>query len=252
MYGDLKDKVALVTGGGRDIGRAIACKLAESGASVAVNYRSSKKEAEATVATIVERGGQAVAIQADVSRSDDVERLVAETASALGNPIHILVNNAGGLIARKKVAEMDEAFWDEVMAVNLKSVFLVTKATLPYMADGGVIVNLSSLAARDGGGGGSIAYATSKGGVLTMTRGLAKELSPRSIRVNSVSPGLINTTFHDTFTPDAVRETVAAKTAVGREGEAADVANAVVFLASEASAYINGESVEINGGLYFI
>ncbi len=252
MYGDLKDKVALVTGGGRDIGRAIACKLAESGASVAVNYRSSKKEAEATVATIVERGGQAVAIQADVSRSDDVERLVAETASALGNPIHILVNNAGGLIARKKVLEMDEAFWDEVMAVNLKSVFLVTKATLPYMADGGAIVNLSSLAARDGGGGGSIAYAASKGGVLTMTRGLAKELSPRSIRVNSVSPGLINTTFHDTFTPDAVRETVAAKTAVGREGEAADVANAVVFLASEASAYINGESVEINGGLYFI
>ncbi len=252
MYDDLKDKVAIVTGGGRDIGRAIACKLAESGASVAVNYRSSRKEAEATVATIMQRGGQAVALQADVSRSADVERLVAETANALGNPIHVLVNNAGGLLARKKVIEMDEAFWDAVMAVNLKSVFLVTKATIPYMADGGVIVNLSSLAARDGGGGGSVAYATSKGGVLTMTRGLAKELSSLGIRVNCVSPGLINTTFHDTFTPDEVRKNVAAKTAVGREGESEDVANAVVFLASDASAYINGESVEVNGGLYFI
>ncbi len=252
MYDDLKGKVALVTGGGRDIGKAIAWKLAESGVSVAVNYRSSKKEAEATVAAIVERGGRAVAIQADVARAAEVERLVAETARALGDPIHILVNNAGGLIARKKVVEMDEAFWDEVMAVNLKSVFLVAKAALPCMVDGGAIVNLSSLAARDGGGGGSIAYATSKGGVLTMTRGLAKELSPRRIRVNCVSPGLINTTFHDTFTPDAVRKNVAAKTAAGREGASADVANAVVFLASDASAYINGESVEINGGLYFI
>ena len=252
MYDDLKGKVALVTGGGRDIGRAIAWKLAESGVSVAVNYRSSKKEAEATVAAIVERGGRAVAIQADVSRADEAERLVAETVRALGRPMHILVNNAGGLIARRKVAEMDEAFWDKVMAVNLKSVFLVARAALPCMADGGAIVNLSSLAARDGGGGGAIAYATAKGGVLTMTRGLAKELSPRKIRVNCVSPGLINTTFHDTFTPDAARKNVAAKTAVGREGESADVANAVVFLASEASAYINGESLEINGGLYFI
>ena len=251
MYDDLKGKVALVTGGGRDIGRAIARKLAESGVAVAVNYRSSEKEAEATVAAIVERGGRAVAIQADVTRAAEVERLVAETAAALGDPIHILVNNAGGLLARKKVAEMDEAFWDAVMAVNLKSVFLATRAALPRMADGGVIVNLSSLAARDGGGGGAIAYATAKGGVLTMTRGLAKELSARTIRVNCVSPGLINTTFHDTFTPDDARKNVAAKTAAGREGESADVANAVVFLASEASAYINGESVEINGGLYF-
>ena len=252
MHIDLTGKVAIVTGGGRDIGKAVALGLAESGAAVAIHYRSSKEEAEASVTSIAQGGGRAVAIQADVTRMTDVERLVAETADVLGGPIHILVNNVGGLIARKSVVEMDESFWDEVMAVNLKSVFLMTKVTLPHMADGGAIVNLSSLAARDGGGGGAVAYATSKGGVLTMTRGLAKELSSRRIRVNCVSPGLIDTTFHDTFTPDAVRRNVAAKTAAGREGKAMDVANTVVFLASDASAYVNGESVEVNGGLYFI
>jgi 3-oxoacyl-[acyl-carrier protein] reductase len=120
------------------------------------------------------------------------------------------------------------------------------------MADGGAIVNLSSLAARDGGGGGALAYSSAKGAVLTFTRGLAKELAPRHIRVNCVSPGLIATTFHDTFTAPAVRQAVAGRTAVGREGSAQDVANAVAFLASPSAAYITGESLEINGGLYFV
>lgn len=248
---DLTGRVALVTGGGRDIGKAIALKLAACGAAVAINYYQSNDEAEATVAAIREKGGTATALQADVTRAEDVERLVGAVRRQLGPAIHILVNNAGGILGRKLITEMEEAHWDAVMNVNLKSVFLVTKAALPFMADGGAIVNNASLAARNGGGTGAVAYAASKGAVLTMTRGLAKELSTRQIRVNCVSPGLIDTTFHDTFTPDEVRRRVAASTAVGREGTADDVANAVAFLASEAAAYINGESVEINGGLYF-
>ena len=247
----LDNKVALVTGAGRDIGRAIALELAAAGASVIVNYRASADGAQSTVDAIKDGGGQAVAMQADVTNADEAQRLAQDSAAAFGGSIDILVNNAGGLLARKKIDEMDEAFWDAVMAVNLKSVFLVTQAALPFIPEGGSIVNVGSLAARDGGGGGSVAYATSKGGVLTMTRGLSKELGPRRIRVNCVSPGLINTTFHDTFTPDAVRKMVAGKTSVGREGESEDVARVVAFLASDAAAYVNGESVEINGGLYF-
>jgi 3-oxoacyl-[acyl-carrier protein] reductase len=197
-------------------------------------------------------GGKAIAVRADVSKGLDAKRLVAETCKAFGDTIHILVNNAGGLVARKKMEEMDEAFWDSVIALNLKSVFVTTKAALPHFADGGAIVNLSSLAARDGGGGGALAYSSAKGAVLTLTRGLSKELAPRRIRVNCVAPGMIATTFHDTFTPAEVRKTVASRTSVGREGSAEDVANAVVFLASDKSAYITGESIEINGGLYFV
>jgi len=147
---------------------------------------------------------------------------------------------------------MDEAFWDNVLALNLKSVFLVTKAVVPLMPEGSTIVNLASLAARDGGGGGALAYSAAKGAVLTLTRGLSKELAPKKIRVNCVSPGMIDTTFHDTFTSPEVRKTVASRTSLGREGTPDDVANAVLFLASDASAYITGESIEINGGIYFV
>ena len=251
MQVDLKGRVAIVTGGARDIGRAIVLKLADAGASVAVNYYSSADAAKALVAEVKSRGGDAVAIRANVSEPREASRLVEATRAALGDTIHILVNNAGGLVARKTMAEMDEAFWDGVMALNLKSVFLMSQAVLPHFADGGAIVNLSSLAARDGGGGGALAYSTAKGGVLTFTRGLSKELAPRKIRVNCVSPGMIATTFHDTFTKPEVRKAVAGRTSIGREGTSEDVANAVVFLASDASAYITGESIEINGGLYF-
>ena len=252
MHISLQGKTALVTGGGRDIGAAIATRLGEAGASVIINYYSSAAAAEATAEAINGSGGKAITVQADVTRDSQVKRLLKESSNAFGGSLDILVNNAGGLLARKKIDEMKEAFWDAVMDVNLKSVFLVTRAALPFMKPGAAIVNVGSLAARDGGGGGSVAYATAKGGVLTLTRGMAKELAARRIRVNCVSPGLINTTFHDTFTPDAVREMVSKRTAVGREGESEDVANAVVFLASEEAAYINGESVEINGGLYFV
>lgn len=252
MESDLKGKVALVTGSARDIGRAIVLGLAARGAAVAVNYHSSEGEANEVVREVESRGGRAIAIRADVTTAANADALVAATRDALGGSIDILVNNAGGLLARKKLDEMDEAFWDAVLALNLKSVFLVTKAVVPHMPAGGAIVNLSSLAARDGGGSGALAYSAAKGGVLTLTRGLSRELAPKKIRVNCVSPGMIDTTFHDTFTPDEVRKAVASRTSIGREGTSEDVANAVVFLATDQSAYITGESIEINGGLYFV
>jgi 3-oxoacyl-[acyl-carrier protein] reductase len=252
LTADLTGKVALVTGGARDIGRAVVSKLAECGASVAINYNTSETRARELTTELESRGVRAVAIRADVSTARGARDLVDKACDALGGRIDILVNNAGGLVARKKLEEMDEAFLDTVIAINLKSVFFVTQAAVPRMNDGGTVVNLSSLAARDGGGGGSTAYAAAKGAVLTLTRGLSKELAPRRIRVNCVSPGMIDTTFHDTFTPPEVRKTVASRTAIGREGKPEDVANAIVFLASSESSYITGESIEINGGLYFV
>ena len=252
MQADLSGKVAIVTGGARDIGRAAVLKLAGAGAAVAINYFSSADRANALVQEVTSAGGRAVAIRADVTRAEDAERLVSETRAAFGEKIDILVNNAGGLVARRKLEEIDGAFWDEVMDLNFKSVFLMTRAALPYLAEGGAVVNLASLAGRDGGGGGALVYAAAKGGVLTLTRGLAKELAPRKVRVNCVSPGMIDTTFHDLHTKPEIREATAARTLVGRQGTPEDVANAILFLASDASAYINGESVEINGGLYFV
>ena len=248
---DLSGKVALVTGGARDIGRATVLQLAQAGAAVAINYFGSEERANALAQQITNGGGKAIAIKADVTKQDQIEAMVANVAQQLGK-IDVLVNNAGGLLARKKLDEMDEAFIDDVVAINFKSMLLVTRAALPHMNDGATIVNLSSLAAHDGGGPSSIVYAAPKGAVLTATRGLSKELAGRKIRVNCVSPGMINTTFHDTFTKPEARAATAARTSVGREGESDDVAKAIIFLASDASSYINGESLEINGGLYFV
>jgi 3-oxoacyl-[acyl-carrier protein] reductase len=248
---DLKNKVALVTGGARDIGRAVSLQLAKQGASVVVNYYDNPTDAEETVNLIKAIGGKAVALQADATKSEEVKRLVDNTLAAFNAKIDILVNVAGGLVGRKKVDEMEESFWDFVINLNLKSVFLVCHHALPNMNDGGSIVNFASIAAHDGGGPGATAYATSKGGVLTFTRGLAKELGPRKIRVNAVSPGMINTTFHNTFTKPEVRQKVASSTPLQREGEAPEVANLVTFLASDAASFINGECVEVNGGVFF-
>ena len=252
MQVDLKGKVAIVTGGSRDIGRAVSISLAASGARVGVNYNASAEKANEVVREIEANGGQAVAVKGDVTSEAQIAGMVAAVTGRFGDTIDILVNNAGGLLARKKLDEMDERFWDAVMALNLKSVFLVTKAVVPHMTNGGAIVNLSSLAARDGGGGGALAYSAAKGAVLTLTRGLSKELAPGRIRVNCVSPGMIDTTFHDTFTAPEVRKAVAGRTSIGREGTSEDVASSVLFLASDASAYITGESIEINGGIYFV
>ena len=248
----MKNKVAIVTGGSRDIGKQVSLKLAAAGVKVCVNFFGNKQFADDTVAEIKNDGGEAMAVYADVTKSEDVKNMLAVCTAAYGDTIHILVNVAGGIMGRKDLPDIDEAFWDSVMDVNLKSVYLVTKAVVPYMKDGGAIVNFSSQAARDGGGFGALAYAAAKGGVLTLTRGLAKNLGPKGIRVNCVSPGLINTTFHDKFTKPEVRTNAAAANPLKREGDAAEVAELVVFLASDAASFINGDSIEINGGSYFV
>src|SRR5215212_3870881 len=247
----LKGKTAIVTGGSRDIGRQVSLKLAAAGARVCINYFGNEESAKETLNLIKEAGGEAIIVKGDMTKAEDVKKLVDSCVAAYGNVIHILVNVAGGLMGRKLLPDIDEAFWDAVINVNLKSAYLATKQTTPYMSEGGAIVNFSSQAARDGGGFGALAYSTAKGGVLSFTRGLAKELGPKGIRVNCVSPGMINTTFHNTFTKPEVRTNVAAATPLRREGEAGEVADLVLYLAGDASSFINGESIEINGGSYF-
>jgi 3-oxoacyl-[acyl-carrier protein] reductase len=248
---DFTGKVALVTGGARDIGRAISVALARQGASVGINYFDNETDALETQRIITEAGGKCVLIQGDATKFADCQKMVSETTAAFGKNLDVLVNVAGGIVGRKLVVEMEEEFWDFLVTLNLKSVFLMTKAATPFMNDGGTIVNFTSQAARDGGGFGASAYATAKGGVLTFTRAMAKELGPRRIRVNAVSPGMINTSFHDIHSKPEVRQKVAASTPLGREGEAREVADLVLYLASENSSFINGESVEINGGIFF-
>jgi len=250
MMVDLNNKLAVVSGGARDIGRAICIHLARCGASVAFSYRASEKQAEDTVAALRDAGVNALAVASDATRWAEVQAFFAKVQDVFRRPVDILVNNAGGLIARKRINEMDEAFWDQVIELNLKSAFLMTKAALPRMSDGGAIVNISSQAGRDGGGPGAIAYASAKGGLMTFTRGLAKELGPRKIRVNALCAGMINTSFHDK-TPPEIRQRVAAMTPLGREGAAPEVAALVTYLASDAASYVNGACIDINGGLVF-
>lgn len=247
----LEGKVAIVAGGARDIGRAVSEKLASEGAKVVVNYFGNQDHGEATVAAISAAGGTGIAVGGDMTKQADVENLVAEARKAFGDSIDILVNVVGGLVARKPLAEMDVAFFEGVMKLNVTSTFLTMKSVIPHMSEGGAVVNFASQAGRDGGGPGAAAYATSKGAVMTFTRAMAKEFGPSNIRVNCVCPGMISTTFHDTFTKDEVRKNVAAGTPLRREGQAGEVADLVVYLASPESSFLTGVSVDINGGVFF-
>ena len=244
----LKNKTAIVTGAGRDIGRACAMRLAAEGANVVLSYHSSNEGADSAVAEIIANGGKAVAVKADVTQQQDIDALVKTCVDEFGG-VDILVNNTGGLVARKTIAEMDLDHWNYVMSLNSTSIFLMVKACLPHMKSG-AIVNLASQAGRDGGGPGAIAYATSKGAVMTMTRGMAKELGP-DIRVNSICPGMIDTDFHNIFTKPEVRTHVANASPVKREGIPDDVANLAYFLASDQSAFITGANYDINGGMLY-
>jgi 3-oxoacyl-[acyl-carrier protein] reductase len=246
-----KDKVALVTGGGRDIGRAVSLRLAAEGAKVVVNYRGDEASAQETVHRIQAAGGVALLYRADVTASEEIAGLVAATARAFGGKIDILVNLAGGMIARKTLAEMDEAFFDAVTDLNLKSAFLVTKAALPHIPQGGAIINIASQAGRDGGGPGASVYAAAKGALMTLTRAWAKELGPQGIRVNALCPGLIGTSFHDTFSKPEGRKATAGNTPLRREGAPEEVAAAVAFLASDDASFLAGVNLDINGGLAF-
>ena len=240
-------KVAVVTGGVRDIGRAISLRLAAEGAKVVVNYHGSHDLAQETLEEITSAGGEAILFKGDMTSPDDVQALVATTTETFGSAIDILVNVAGGLVARRTIDEMDLEFLNQVMALNMTSTFLVTKAVVPYMSAGGAIVNFSSQAGRDGGGPGASAYATSKGAVMTFTRAMAKELGPKGIRVNS----LCCTRFHDMFSKPEGRKMVAGNTPLGREGAPDEVAETVSFLASSEAGFVSGINMDVNGGLVF-
>lgn len=247
----LINKVALVAGGARDIGRQVSIKLASEGAKVVVNYFDNKDDADETLRIIASQGGEAVAVQGDLTKAADVKRIVEDSRKAFGGAINILVNVVGGLVGRKPIVEMEEEFWDFIMNVNVKSTFLITKEVVPYMPEGGAIVYFSSQAARDGGGPGASAYASAKGAVMTFARSMAKELGPKNIRVNALAPGMIATSFHDRFSTDEVRQRVAAATPLRREGKAEEVADLVTYLVSDESSFLTGLNVDINGGLYF-
>ena len=243
------EEVAWVTGSSTGIGRACAVALANEGCKVAVHYNRSEDEAKEVVGEIESSGGEALLVGGDVADAGEVKRMVGEVEDRFGR-LDILVNNAGSLIERRSLEDMDEDLWDRVMNVNLKSVYLVSQAALPLMKrqGGGRIINMTSVAARNGGGPGSAAYATAKAGVSNLTRAMAKELVSDGIIVNAVAPGIITTPFHDQFTPDDVREKMTGGIPIGREGTPEEIAGAVVFLASPAANYLVGEIVEINGG----
>lgn len=244
-------KNAIVVGGGRDIGAACSKVLAAGGAKVIVNYFGDEASANATVGEIEAAGGTAIAARADATDFAAMQDLVGVCTSQFGDHVDILVNVAGGLVARKTIAEMEPGFFDKVIRLNVHAAYNAVKAALPKMSAGSAIVNFASQAGRDGGGPGAIAYATGKGAVMTLTRGLAKELGPQNIRVNAVCPGLIGTTFHDTFSKDEVREKVAGMTPLRREGSSEEVADLVAYLASDAARFVTGANVDINGGLLF-
>ena len=246
---NLVGKVALVTGASRDIGRAISISLAKAGVKVLVNYYRDKSMGEKTVSIIKNNGGDAKAVYADVTNSGDVSKMIKKSQEVFGNEVHILVNNVGGLFARKKISEIDENFYNLLMDVNFKSVFLVTKAIKPLMPEGGSIVNISSQAARDGGGSGSSLYSASKGAVTSYTRALAKEFGPDGIRVNAITAGMTSTRFHDDFTSDEIRKKVAGATPLGREGRPEEIADLAIYLASDSTSYITGANIDINGGI---
>ena len=246
---EFSEEVAWVTGSSTGIGRAVAEALADQGRRVVVHYNASGDEAKKVVDGISASGGEAMLVGGDVSDAGEVRRMVGEIEERYGR-LDVLVNNAGSLIERRTLADMSEDLWDRVMGVNLKSVYLCSQAALPLMRrrGRGRIINLTSVAARNGGGPGSVAYATAKGGVSTLTRAMAKELVGENILVNGVAPGIITTPFHDRFTPPEMREKMTGAIPLGREGTPGETASVVAFLASPAADYLVGEIIEVNGG----
>ena len=248
----LKGKNVLITAGAQGIGESITRHFIDSGANVAIHYFSSTDTADQLAKYATSNGQKEITISGDLTKEVHAIAMVEKTIEALGG-LDILINNAGSLVARKLLSEMETEFWHKVMDINLTSMMFVTRAASPYLAKNknSSIVNLASLAGRKGGHPGSLAYSTSKGAILTFTRALSAELGPQGTRVNAVAPGLIlGTSFHDTHT---TKESAAATTAgipILRAGNADDVARAVLYLASEYDGFIAGATLDINGGVY--
>ena len=250
---DLKGRTALVTGASTGIGAAVAIAYAARGMRVAVHYNSSADAARQVVAAIRAAGGDAFALQADVRDSAAIPRVVQQANQQLGG-IDVLVNNAGSLVKRVPIAEFDDALFDEVLHINARSVLAFCREVVPLMraqGRGGSIINVSSIAARHGGGPGAYLYAGAKGFVSTATRGLAKELAAEGIRVNAVAPGVIQTPFHDHFSTPQMLESFKATIPMARIGAPDDCVGAFLFLASpQLSGYVTGQILEVNGGQY--
>ena len=240
-----------MTGASRGIGAATAVALARAGAGpVTIQFNSNREGADQTVAAIRALGANASAIQADLSHMDGIAGFLRE----LDPKIDILVNNAGDLIKRARLPEVTPELYDEVMTLNAKSAFLITQAVAPYMMErkSGIVVFVSSIAARNGGGIGAAVYAGAKSAVACFAKGLARELGPHGIRVNGVSPGTVDNYFHQKHNTPAILENMRTQTVCGRLGTNEEVADAIVFLCSHGSRYIYGQTIEVNGGMYMV
>jgi 3-oxoacyl-[acyl-carrier protein] reductase len=250
MHIDLTGKTALVTGAASGIGAAIARGLGAAGARVVVHYNRNAEGAAQVRAAVESAGGSARVVQADLTDSGRAGALVEEAVAEEGG-LDVLVNNAGDLVRRAEVSDLTDEEFHRIMDLNLTSVFAACRAAGPVMTKrgSGSIINLTSVAARNGGGGGSVVYATSKGAVSTFTRGLARELAPHGVRVNALAPGIITTPFHERHTRDEQMQTMLGTVPMGRAGEPEECVGAALFLASEAmSSYVTGQILEINGG----
>ena len=248
-YMDLTGKVALVTGASSGIGAATAAVLADLGAQVAIGYFHNEKGAGQVRESILSAGGKAIAIRADVRQSAEVRSMVDRVAAELG-PVDILINNAGSLVKRIAILDVTEEAYDDVMNLNLKSAILCSQAVAPAMIGRktGAIVNIVSIAGRNGGGPGAGLYSTAKGGLIAFTKSLAKEMAPLGVRVNAVSPGVIDTPFHEAFSTPQMLANFVKGIPLGRVGTSMECARVIAFLASDAATYVIGETVEVNGG----
>jgi len=246
---DLTGKAALVTGASSGIGAATATLLAELGAKVALGYFQNESGVRQVCQTIAAGGGKATPLRADVRRAAEARSLVERAAAETG-PIDILVNNAGSLVKRMPIRDVTEESWNEVMDLNLTSAVMCSQAAAPGMIErkSGAIVNVVSIAGRNGGGPGAGPYSTAKGGLITFTKALAKELAPHGVRVNAVSPGVIDTPFHEVFSTAEMMQNFVKMVPLGRVGKSAEVAAVIAFLASDAASYVAGETIEVNGG----
>ncbi|WP_405070471.1 glucose 1-dehydrogenase [Kribbella sp. NBC_01510] len=249
-YLDFRDQVVVVTGASSGIGAAAAVGFAETGATLALHYHRNEEGVKHTVGAVQTAGGTASLHQADLADSKSADAFIDDVLAQHGR-IDVLVNNAGDLVKRSPVADVPDEEFHRILDVNLTSVFALSRRIVPVFRaqGGGAIVNVTSIAGRHGGGGGSVVYATSKGAVSTFTRGLAKELAPEGIRVNAISPGVIKTPFHDRHTGDEQMTAMIATIPMGRTGTPHECVGTILFLASDRMAsYVTGQIIEVNGG----